>query len=285
MMTTRRQFLQTGLVAAAAVMSPGKVLFSQTATKKAAIPLVLQTYTLRRFGFDELIRKTREIGIDEVEIAGGNSFWEGPKRSVALNAEERKRLRSLLADNGIRAVSLGGCQGTPQEFDFAKEMGLQFLQGEPPFEELVNVSKRADEYGVRFALHNHAKPSKYWDYRENLNRVKDCAEALGFCPDTGHYVRSGFDPLQVIRDMRGRMVSVHLKDLDITNPEGDSKVKLLDVTWGTGKGQVEAILRELQNQGFTGPVVIEYDHIYEDGNVAEVKKCAEFFRKIIGPST
>jgi sugar phosphate isomerase/epimerase len=114
-----------------------------------------------------------------------------------------------------------------------------------------------------------------------LNRVKDCAPALGFCPDTGHYIRSGFDPLQVIRDMKGRLVSVHLKDLNDTNPQADPNVKLQDVAWGTGKGDVAAILKELMNQKFTGPVIIEYDHIYEDGNVAEVQNCADFFKKIV----
>ncbi|MCL2305190.1 MAG: sugar phosphate isomerase/epimerase [Planctomycetaceae bacterium] len=279
-MTTRRQFLQTGLFAATAVSFPGQRLFAQTA-KKAAISLAVQTYTLRQFDFEEGIKKTREAGIDEVEIAGGNTFWGGErKRSVALNAEERRRLRSVLDENGVRAISLGGSPGTPEDFDFAKEMGLQFLQGEPPVEKLVEVSRRAEEYNIRFSLHNHAKPTKYWDYQETLKRVQDCSPALGICPDTGHFIRSGFDPLEVIRAFKGRMVSVHLKDLDGTDQEATPKPK--DVAWGSGKGQVEAVLKELMAQEFTGPVIIEYDHIYPDGNVEDVKKCAEFFWKIVG---
>ena len=283
-MTTRRQFLKTGLLAATAASFPGQMLFAQT-LEKALPTLALQTYTLRRFNFDELIKITREAGIAEVEIAGGNTWsWTGDnRRTVALNAEERKKLRSVLEENGVCAVSLGGSQGTAADFEFAKELGLQFLQGEPPLDELVAVSKRAEECGVHFALHNHAKPTRYWDYRENLKRVQDCAPALGFCPDTGHYIRSGFDPVEVVRAFKGRLVSVHLKDLDGTNPEADPEVQrgLRDAAWGTGKGQAEAVLKELQDQKFTGPVIIEYDHIYPDGNVDQVKKCAEFFRKIV----
>ena len=281
-MTTRRQFLQAGLVTAAA-MTLNR--YSAFAAEKPAITLAVQTYTLRKFNFEELIKKTREAGINEVEIAGGNTWWDGERgRSVALNAEGRKRLRSILEENKIRAVSLGGSQGTPEDFDFAKEFGLQFLQGEPPLDKLVEVSKRAEEYGIRYSLHNHAKPTKYWDYQETVKRVQDCAPALGICPDTGHFIRSGFDPLDVVRAFRGRMVSVHLKDLDGTNPEADPEVqkKLRDVAWGTGKGQAEAVLKELMSQGFKGPVIIEYDHIYEDGNVADIKQCAEFFKKVVG---
>ena len=292
-MQTRRQFLQTGFFAAAAVAFSGKTLYSQTAEKKAAITLALQTYTLRQLpaenrpiSFEEGIKITRAAGIDEVEIAGGN-FWSWTndhKRTVALNAEERKKIQSVLGENGVRAVSLGGSQGSPEDFDFAKELGLQFLQGEPPLEQLVQVSKRAEEYGIRYSLHNHAYPTRYWDYRETLKRVQDCSPALGICPDTGHFIRSGFDPVEVIRACKGRIVSVHLKDLNGTNPGNDPEVRgqLRDVAWGTGEGQAEAVLKELAAQNFVGPVIIEYDHVYSDGNVAEIKKCAEFFRKIAG---
>lgn len=290
-MTTRRQFLQTGLFAAAAATLPGKMLFSQTA-KKAAITIALQTWTLRQLptenrpiSFEEAVKIMRAAGIDEVEIAGGNTWWSGErKRSVDLNADEKKRLREVLEENNVRAVGLGGSPGRPLDFEFAKEFGLQFVQGEPEYKDLVEVSKRAAEYGIRYSLHNHPKASRYWDYRETLKRVQDCDPALGFCPDTGHFLRSGIDPLEVVRAFKGRMVSIHLKDLDGANPEADPDVqkKLRDVAWGTGQGQAEAILRELIDQGFVGPVVIEYDHIYPDGNVAQVNQCAEFFRKVVG---
>ena len=292
-MTTRRQFLKAGLVATAAATLPGKMLFAQTAEKKGGTTLALQTYTLRQvpsennrpIPFEEGIKIARTAGIDEVEIAGGNTWWNGErKRTVELNSEEKKRLRAVLEENGVRAVSLGGSPGRPIDFEFAKEFGLQFLQGEPEHRDLVEVSKRAAEYGVRYSVHNHAYPTRHWDYRETLKRLQDCDPAMGICPDLGHFIRSGFDPVEVIRACKGRIVSVHLKDLDGVNPENDETIRrrLRDVAWGTGQGQVEAVLKELQSQEFVGPVIIEYDHIYPDGNVEQVKQCAEFFRKVIG---
>ena len=256
--------------------------------------LAVQLWTLRKFDYLERIRLTKEAGIYEIEISGGISKQGEPgKRALALNAEERKEMRKVLADTGVRAISLGGSQGTSEDFDFAKEFGLQFLQGEPPVDKLLEVSKRAEEYGIRYSLHNHAFDSRYWDYRETLKRVQDCSPALGICPDTGHFIRSGFDPLEVVRACKGRMVSVHLKDLngvvllkDVENLEPAERKKLQggfrDVAWGTGKGQVEAVLKELMSQGFKGPIIIEYDYLYDDGNVADIKKCAEFFKKVVG---
>jgi len=283
-MTTRRRFLQAGLLTATAAAFPGSMLFSQTPKKKGMITLAVQTWTFRLFDLDEGIRKTREAGIDQVEISGGVLLAGKSKRAAAMTADEKNWLRDILTENKVRAVSLGGSQGTPEDFDFAREMGLDFLQGEPPYEKLIEVSRRAEEFGVRFSLHNHPKESQYWDYRESLKRIKDCSPALGFCPDTGHFMRSGFDPLQVIREFSGRIVSVHMKDLNDTNPDAKSDVKLHDVPWGTGAGQVEAILDELKEQGFTGPVIVEYEYDWEN-NLADVKKCAEFFQKVAGEQT
>ena len=304
-MTTRRQFLQAGLATVAAFALPGKMLLAETSPKRAKFTLALQTWTLRNFDFEQAVKITKAAGIDEIEIAGSNNWGWRPEgdgrrgRSVDLNAEERRTLRSILNDNGVRAVSLGGAQGTVQDFEFAKEMGMDFLQGEPrhprqqgePWnhqgrlvELLITVSKRAEEYGMRYAVHNHAYDSIYWDYRQNLEWVKDCSPALGFCPDTGHYIRSGFCPVCVVSAFKERLVSVHMKDLSGTNLRNTEEGRrgLRDVAWGTGYGQVEAILKELTDQEFTGPVIIEYDHIYPDGNVGDVNKNAEFFRKFVG---
>ena len=260
-MTTRRQFLQTGLLAAATVAFSRPTLFAET--EKPLIRLAIQTWTFRLFDLEEAIQKAAQAGINEVEIAGGTTFGGQQKRTSTFDAGEKKRLKAILEENNVRAISLGGCRGLPGEFEFAKEMGLQFLQGEPPLDTLVEVSRRAEEYGIRFALHNHAKPNPYWDYREILKRLDDCSPAMGFCPDTGHNIRSGLDPLEVIRGLKGRLVSVHLKDLNDVNPEARPEVRLHDVPWGTGTGQIEAILNELKDQKFTGPMVIEYEHNWE----------------------
>ena len=284
-MTSRRDFLKLtslGMGTLAVGASLPQFAFADDAPEKADLKLAVQTWSFRLFELDEAVKKTRQAGIPFIEIAGGTRIKGQDKRASAMTAEERKWLKTVLADNEVTALSLGGCQGTPQEFDFAAEMGLKTLQGEPPFDTLVEVSRRAEEYQVRFVLHNHPSPSRYWNYKDILPRLEGCSRWMGFCPDTGHQMRSGIDPLIAIKELKGRIDSVHLKDLNefgFVNSTNRSDIH--DVPWGTGKGRVEAILKELIDQKMQGPVIVEYEHHWED-NVGEIAECAKFFNAIVG---
>ncbi|MDR1269460.1 MAG: sugar phosphate isomerase/epimerase [Planctomycetaceae bacterium] len=279
----RRTFLKAVSLGTGMCLT-GNPFFATTTTAESAsesgLSLAVQTWTFRLFDLDVGIRKIHEAGVGLAEISGGIQISGQKKRASAMTAEERKQIKNVFAENKVKPISLGGCQGTPEEFDFASEMGMLRLQGEPPFEKLVEISERAEKYKIQFTLHNHAKPNKYWNYKETLQRLNGCSSWLGFCPDTGHMIRSGIDPLVAIKELKGRIFAVHLKDLnDISTPELP-KNNLHDVPWGTGQGQVEAILRELSAQKKDITVIIEYEYDWEN-NLPAVTQCAAFFRKIV----
>ena len=95
---------------------------------------------------------------------------------------------------------------------------------------------------------------------------------MGACADTGHWVRSGLDPVECIRILKGRIFDSHLKDL---NEAGNPKAH--DVPYGTGVSNISAILAEYQAQGFPGPLHVEYESNWEN-NVPDVAKCLEFVK-------
>lgn len=282
MMIDRREFLKSSLLFA------GSCLFSNDLCKsvvwaaggKSGLQLAVQTWTFRLFDIDEGIRKTARSGVGAVEISGGIRIKDKAKRAADMTAEERQWIRSVLKENNVQAVSLGGSQGVKKDFEFAAEMGMKVMQGEPPFDQLEDISKRAEEYKIHFALHNHAIPNRYWNYKETLKKLDNCSPWLGFCPDTGHMMRSGIDPLQAVKDLKGKIYSIHLKDLNGMGTQDKPGKDLHDVPWGTGEGQVEAILKELMDQKFSGPVIIEYEYKWEN-NIPEVRLCAEFFKKVL----
>ncbi len=45
-----------------------------------------------------------------------------------------------------------------------------------------------------------------------MHAVEKRDPRIGACADLGHYIRSGEDPVQVVRLLAGRLFGVHLKD-------------------------------------------------------------------------
>ena len=86
-------------------------------------------------------------------------------------------------------------------------------------------------------------------------------------------------PVEGLKALEGHVFEFHFKDLDVF---GDRKAK--DVPWGTGKGDVAAVLEEVKHQkgkigGLTGKPTFNIE--YETGNgtalVANMAKCVEWF--------
>ena len=98
---------------------------------------------------------------------------------------------------------------------------------------------------------------------------------IGACADTGHWMRSNLIPLDAIKALEGRIISFHLKDLgEMGNPGAH------DVIWGTGLGNVEAVLTEIKRQNIEKPrFSIEYEHNW-DNNVPDIAQCVAYFDQV-----
>ena len=162
---------------------------------------------------------------------------------------------------------MGVCPADRAHFEFAVKLGLSALNVEPDFEALPEVNKLAEEYKVNVGLHNHPKPSRYWDPDVVLEHLADCGTRIGACCDTGHWLRSGLNPLECVKKFKGRISSFHIKDLD-----ADHK----DIPLGRGLCESEAILRVCAEEHLRVPFSIEYESDW-DNNQPLVAEGIEFF--------
>ena len=105
-------------------------------------------------------------------------------------------------------------------------MGIKTLVSEPAEDAFDTLDKLCEEYGINVAIHNHPKPSIYWDPDTVLKVCKGRSKRIGACADTGHWARSGFDPIECIKKLEGRIISFHLKDLNKKAADAH------DVPWG-----------------------------------------------------
>jgi sugar phosphate isomerase/epimerase len=96
------------------------------------------------------------------------------------------------------------------------------------------------------------------------------SQRIGTCPDTGHWVRSGLDPVACLKAYQGRIHDVHLKD---ALEKGNTSSR--DVPLGQGAANYAAVLAELKRQGYTGAMTIEYEHD-SPRLLDDVRACAAF---------
>jgi len=155
-------------------------------------------------------------------------------------------------------------------FEFARKMGIDTLVSEPEPEAMDTVEKLCKEFNIKVAIHNHPKPSRYWNPDTVLAAVKGRSPLLGACADTGHWIRSGLDPLECVKKLEGRVITLHFKDLAENDPKSH------DVPWGTGVGKSRAVMEELKRQKFRGAFCVEYEHNWENSS-PEIAECVKFF--------
>jgi sugar phosphate isomerase/epimerase len=243
-----------------------------------------QAYSFNRFSVMEAIEKTDQAGGRIIEFYPGQRLSkEEPNLKWDHNASDEliARVKEKLAKHRVRAVNYG-VVGIPKDeaearkvFAFAKKLGLYAVTTES-IDALDTIEKLAKEYDIRVGIHEHAKrpndPSyKIWDPAYVLSLVKDRDSRLGACADTGHWTTSGVKALEAIKLLKGRVVSLHLKDRPVF---GEAAA---DTHYGTGVVNVGAILDELKKQKFAGNISIEYENNW-DHSVPDIAQCIGFVR-------
>jgi sugar phosphate isomerase/epimerase len=240
--------------------------------------LGLQAWTFRKLTLAEAITKTSQLGIRSIEVYPGQKLGGGIEGSLTPQLEPAKieALKKILAENHVTIAGYGVVmQATDEEwkqiFAFAKSFGMRWISAEPPAEMLPTLFAMAKESGIKVAIHNHPAPSRYSDPDALMQTLAPYGPELGLCADTGHWARSGFNPLEKLRLCLPRVITLHFKDLNEWTKNAQ------DVPWGTGVSDAAGMLAALRQHGFGGVVLMEYEndseHLADD-----LQRCADFFR-------
>ena len=242
-----------------------------------------QAYTFNRFTAFEAIEKTAQAGGKIIEFYPNQKLSaEQPELKLHHDASDETlaAIKAKLAKHGVRAVNYGVVGGKDEAewrkiFEFAQKLGLYAVTTED-VAQLDIIEKLVKEFDIRVGYHEHARQPnnpKYevWDPKYVLSLVKDRDPRIGACADTGHWATSGLKPLDAVRILKGRIVSVHLKDRPVIGQQRE------DVILGTGVSDIRGILQELKSQGFVGNISMEYEANWND-SVPDVAQCIGFIR-------
>jgi sugar phosphate isomerase/epimerase len=251
----------------------------------AAPELGLQAWTFRTLTFAETLDQAHALGIRHLQAYSGQELGGGlaGKFSHTMDAATLAKVLALAKASEVALDSYGVI--TPKDeaewtvlFAFAQAAGLKEIVTEARADMLAAIAPAAEKAGIKISLHNHPEPSIYARPETALAAIAKLGDRFGLCADTGHWARTGLDPVASLRLAKGRINSLHLKDI------AERGKPSRDLPWGTGTSNVAGQLAELREQGFNGIAYIEYEH-GSPALFAEVGRCVAFFNAALPLST
>lgn len=245
--------------------------------------LAVQAWSFNQATFYETIDKVSALGLHYLEAYPGQKLsQEHPEVQFNhfLSPQDQAEVLARLKKAHIKLVNYGVIElgadeaANRQVFEFAKKMGIETIVSEPTPENLAKVDKLCQAYQINVAIHNHPKPnSPYWNPEVLAKALQGRSARIGACADTGHWVRSGVDPVQALGLLKGRIISLHFKDLDKRAPDGG------DMPWGSGQSDAMGMLEALHQQGFQGVFSAEFELADQSKNQPEIAQSILFFRQ------
>ncbi|HEY8548374.1 MAG TPA: sugar phosphate isomerase/epimerase family protein [Vicinamibacterales bacterium] len=291
----RRTFLTLTAGAAAAGAAsldawagpPGAPVQTGRAAQKFRVGHNLTTYISGGRGPDGFWKGVAEIAGLGVR---GTEADDGPSRLTATYGSTPGEVKERLDKHGMTLVALYHTLpvSDPAKLEeniasgmrvgrFLKEVGGEILnlaggprpQPDPTaefqaFAKLVNeLGKRLQgEYGIRLGYHPHR--GHLLETHEEIARAMEMTDPRYFslCPDTGHLLAAGSDPLKVFKTFRSRIIYMHYKDYDpnLETPRTAQTGRRGGfVELGKGAIDFRPITDLLLTTGYDGWVMIELD--------------------------
>lgn len=241
------------------------------------LPIGVQSFTLRRYAFEPMLDVLVSLGVRRVELIPDLRilFYRfGSHFPVTDDPAAIERVRGELARRGI-SISASGVHSIPDEaeaerlFAFARRAGIPLLTISPDDEALDAIDRLCRAHpDVRVGIHNHGPHTRYDTIADVEASLAGRAPNFGACVDTGHFIRSGEDPVAAIRRLGARVHGVHLKD------QVEAGFFASGCLLGEGRLDLTDCFRALREVGF-GPdkaISLEMEHDGEE-LLADVRTC------------
>lgn len=256
---SRRSFVQSGALIAAACAAPGALPAmadpSQETGKPSPVKLGLASYTFRNFTRAQTIGFMKQLNITALNP-------KDVKDHLPMNPAEEAKALADYAAAGI-ALHAAGVIYFPKDedddirtrFEYAKRAGISVIvAGDPAPATLPRLEKFVKQYDIRIAIHNHGPEDKVFPSPlDVLKAVRNLDPRMGCCIDIGHAVRAGTDIVQAIHEVGPRLFNMHVKDLtDFHNKDGQVAV-------GAGLMPFREIFAALIKTNYKGYVDLEYE--------------------------
>ncbi len=242
------------LLASAVAIGVARVASAKDKDPYAPFRMGIQSYSLRGLKTPGALAMTRRLGLSLWEA------WEG-HLPLGMDTVARSEARMTLRASRIQVGAFGvvgfgaDAESNRRKFEFASAMGIPILSADPSREALPSLEELTEEFGIRIAIHNHGPGSRYDKVADVESALGATSNRIGACVDTGHFLRSGEDPVKAVERLGRRVYGVHLKDVK----DGKTFMEL-----GKGDLDVAGVLRALARSGFSDVLALEYEEHPDD---------------------
>ena len=247
---SRRQFLRSAGVGLAAVPLAGGAAAQKVKSPK--LTLGMASYTFRKFDLENTLAMTKRLGLKRIAFKDFHLAMDSTPE--AIRAAAAKTRDAGLELYGCGVVYMKTEAEVNRAFDYAKTAGMAIIIGVPEHSLLDLVNRKAQEYNIKVAIHNHGPGDKVYPSPQTAyDKIKDFDPRMGLCLDIGHAQRLGIDPSDAARKFSKRLLDVHIKDVSASSAEGTT------VEIGRGVIDIPRFLRTLIELRYTGTLALEYE--------------------------
>lgn len=247
---SRRQFLRSAGVGLAAVPLAGEAAAQKAKSPK--LTLGMASYTFRKFDLENTLAMTKRLGLKRISFKDFHLPMDSTPE--AIRAAAAKARDAGLELYGCGVVYMKTEAEVNRAFDYAKTAGMAIIIGVPEHSLLDLVNRKAQEYNIKVAIHNHGPGDKVYPSPQTAyDKIRDLDPRMGLCLDIGHAQRLGIDPSDAARKFSKRLLDVHIKDVSASSAEGTT------VEIGRGVIDIPRFLRTMIEIRYTGTLALEYE--------------------------
>jgi inosose dehydratase len=263
----RRRLLEIATVTCGVALTRVDRCFATAPLAASSLNLGVQLYSLRGYKVEEALKHAKDLGFKHVEFYSGMFDTKSTPEQINTMKKQVSDLGLTITAHGVNRMSKDAAANR-SIFEFAKKAGIRTITADPDPDSFDSLDELVKEFDIRIAIHNHGPTHRYNKAIDVLKAIEKRDTRIGACADLGHFIRSGEQPVEVIRLLKGRLYGVHLKDFSAM--EDKAKGVIL------GKGHLDclSVFQALASVGFPedGALSLEYEE-NKDNPLADIREC------------
>ncbi|MEM6821731.1 MAG: sugar phosphate isomerase/epimerase [Verrucomicrobiota bacterium] len=224
----------------------------------------------------QIAKYVKEIGLDKIEVCAVHADFH--------NLSQWKEIVETYRSEGVSIVSIGvetlvGDANERDLFECAAAAGAKHISVHFQIDTFPKAIEQAkalcDEYGIRLGIHCHGG-YMFGGSPDVLTHLLDLGgPQVGLNIDTAWCMQIGpkrGNPIEWAKTFAGKVYGVHYKDFTFGTDGAWS-----DVVVGQGNLDLPGFISALEDNGFDGMAVIEYEGDPENP-VQSLKRCVDAMR-------